>query len=656
MAAGGGRIRGRHMFVFDLAATALSIYLALALRADALLVPAAIGAFMPVILTPLLARPLVNIRFGLYRRVWRYASIDDLIQTALATLVGSFIALLLTFGLVLVLGIVTAEPVPTSFWVIEWMLNLAFVGGIRLVLPALSELRIHRSTAQSTQRRIPTLLFGAGDAGTLMARSSLREPKAGVRPVGFLDDNPSRAGKSLVGLPIFGDLSHLDRAVAATGAEMLLITMPRVSGPAVRRVMEAGLAAGLDVRTVPPIHELLDGTIDAYQTRRVKVEDLLGRPLATEHAPAVETLIRDRTVMITGAGGSIGSELARQVFGLRPRRIILVDRAESPLYTIHRELEVRRLRGTGAGEIDSHLANVVSRERMARIIGDTVPDVIFHAAAYKHVPMMEEHPAEGVQVNVAGTRSVLDAATEAGVPRFVFVSTDKAVEPSSVMGATKRIAEELVAEAARRTGRAYVSVRFGNVLASAGSVVPIFLGQLERGETLTVTHPEMTRYFMTIPEAGWLILDAAALGRTGDLFVLDMGQPVKILDLAKDLVRLSGRTPDSVIIEFTGLRPGEKLHESLFYEHETVEPTEVAKVLRAAAPPSTVDVQVRVAELLGWATSQHDEELRRGVFALVGDLAGPAGAADHEPRPEVAADNVVAFPRHITPPVVAAKI
>jgi FlaA1/EpsC-like NDP-sugar epimerase len=650
MAAGGGRIRGRHMFLYDLAATAASIYLALAIRADALILPATVAAFTPVILIPLLARPLVNIRFGLYRRVWRYASIDDLIQTAIATLVGSFIALLLVFGLVLLLGVASREPVPPSFWVIEWTFNLAFVGGIRLVFPALSELRVHRSTAQSTQRRIPTLLFGAGDAGTVMARSSLREPKAGVRPVGFLDDNPARAGKSLVGLPIFGDLTNLDRAIAATGAQMLLITMPRVSGPAVRRVVEAGLAAGLEVRTVPPIHELLDGTIDAFQTRRVKVEDLLGRPLATEHAPAVEALIRDKTVMITGAGGSIGSELARQVYGLRPRRIVLVDRAESPLYTIHRELEVRRLRGTGAGQIDHHLANVVSRDRIARIIGDSVPDVIFHAAAYKHVPMMEEHPAEGVQVNVAGTRSVLDAAIDAGVPRFVFVSTDKAVQPSSVMGATKRIAEELVAEAARRTGRAYVSVRFGNVLGAAGSVVPIFLGQLERGETLTVTHPEMTRYFMTIPEAGWLILDAAALGQTGDLFVLDMGQPVRILDLANDLVRLSGRTPDSVIIEFTGLRPGEKLHESLFYEHEVVEPTEVAKVLRAASAPSTVDIRRRVADLLQWATSQHDDDLRRVVFELVEDLAGPSGVGEGESRPSPA-DNVLAFPRQPESPV-----
>ena len=467
MAAGGGRIRGRHMFVYDVAATMASIYLALVMRADVLLFPAAVGAFMPVILAPLLARPLVNIRFGMYRRVWRYASVDDLLQTAIATLVGSLLALIVALGLAVAVGIASEQPVPTSFWVLEWTFNLAFVGGIRLVLPALSELRVHRSTAQSSQRRIPTLLFGAGDAGTMMARSALREPKTGVRPVGFLDDNRARAGKSLVGLPIFGDLSNLSRAIAATGAEMLLITMPRVSGPAVRRVMEAGLAAGLEVRTVPPIHELLDGTIDPTQTRRVKVEDLLGRPLATEHAPAVEALIRNRTVMITGAGGSIGSELARQVYGLRPRRIILVDRAESPLYTIHRELEVRRARSTGGGEIESHLANVVSRERMARIIGDVVPDVIFHAAAYKHVPMMEEHPARGRPGQRRG--DTFASSMRRPTPASRTSCSSRPTRRSSPRASWARPSASPRSSSPRPPdgrGGPYVSVRFGNVLAS----------------------------------------------------------------------------------------------------------------------------------------------------------------------------------------------
>jgi FlaA1/EpsC-like NDP-sugar epimerase len=285
---------------------------------------------------------------------------------------------------------------------------------------------------------------------------------------------------------------------------------------------------------------------------------------------------------------------------------------------IQRELELRGLSGRGHGELSIHLANVASRAVMTRLIGQTRPAVIFHAAACKHVPMMEEHPSEGVQVNVGGTMAVLSAAVEAGVPRFVLVSTDKAVEPSSVMGATKRLAEWLVADAAIRTNRPYVAVRFGNVLGSAGSVLPIFQGQLENGEPITITHPEMTRYFMTMPEAGWLILDASVIGRPGDLFVLDMGEPVKIVDMARDLIRLAGRGDGGVPIRFTGLRPGEKLHERLFYETETVEPTEVEKIRRVADAGPPPDVSERAHCLLELALGDRDEELRAALFELVG--------------------------------------
>jgi FlaA1/EpsC-like NDP-sugar epimerase len=334
----------------------------------------------------------------------------------------------------------------------------------------------------------------------------------------------------------------------------------------------------------------------------------------------VETIIRDQTVLITGGGGSIGSELARQVFALGPRRLILVDRAESPLYLVERELETRRNHGKGSGELRVHLANVASRAAMDRLIATEAPSVIFHAAAYKHVPMMEEHPSDATYVNIGGTLVMLDAAEAAGVARFVFVSTDKAVRPSSVMGASKRIAEMLVKDAARRTGRPYVSVRFGNVLGSNGSVVPIFQEQLENGEPLTITHPDMTRYFMTIPEAAWLILDAAAIGTNGDLFVLDMGEPVKILDLARDLVRLAGRDPASQPMEMVGLRPGEKLHEQLFYDAEEVEPTVNAKVLRALAPAPPQGVREDVKHLLAMATGEVEASLRLALLAYVSRL------------------------------------
>ena len=289
---------------------------------------------------------------------------------------------------------------------------------------------------------------------------------------------------------MFGGLSELSRAVARTGAQALLITMPSAPGSTVRAIVDAALALGLEVRTAPSLTDLLDGSVDAYRVRRVRVEDLLRRPIVMDQAAAVTEIIEGQTVLITGAGGSIGSELARRVFALGPRRLILVDRAESPLYLLQRELETRRGHGNGSGELKIHLANVANRAAMDRLISGEMPSIIFHAAAYKHVPMMESHPSDAMFVNVGGTLALLDAASAAGVERFVLVSTDKAVRPSSVMGASKRIAEMLVADTARRTGRPYVSVRFGNVLGSTGSVVPIFQEQLENGEPLTITDPD----------------------------------------------------------------------------------------------------------------------------------------------------------------------
>ena len=344
--------------------------------------------------------------------------------------------------------------------------------------------------------------------------------------------------------------------------------------------------------------------------------------MVTEHAAGVEELIRDRTVVITGGGGSIGSELARQVFAIGPKRLLLVDRAETPLYLVERELESRRRRKQGSGEVQVHLANVASRAEMRRFITRERPDVIIHTAAYKHVPLMEDHPSDAVHVNIGGTMVMLDAAVEADVGHFVFVSTDKAVRPSSVMGATKRIAELLVAETATRTGRSYVSVRFGNVLGSNGSVVPILREQLENGEPLSITHADMTRFFMTIPEAAWLILDAAALGRGSDLFVLDMGEPLRVLDLARDLVRLAGRDPDSHPIEIIGLRPGEKLHEELFYDAELAEPTMSSKVLRAHTTPPPDTIREDVVAMLLMATGADEPGLRNVVLEYARGLGG----------------------------------
>jgi FlaA1/EpsC-like NDP-sugar epimerase len=618
-------IRGRYLVAIDLLGIVVAAYVALALRLDRFSAPLHVPAFPLIVILLLSVRSVVNVELGLYSRRWRYAGMDELGRAVGASALGSLVAIVVFYGTSVVGNGTWTDGFPRSFWPIELLLSIAILGGVRFGIRAAAD-GVASSLNPATTDRSPTLLYGAGDAGVLVARSASRYPTSGVRPIGFLDDDPELKGVYVAGLRVHGGLRAMPQAVAATGAKTLLITMPSASGAVVRRVVEAALELHLEVRTVPPITDLLDGTVDAHRIRRVRVEDLLRRPLVTDHAAGVEEIIRDRVVMITGGGGSIGSELARQVYAIGPRRLVLVDRAESSLYLIERELEAQRSRGKGAGEIGAHLANVASRASMTRIIAEEAPSVIFHAAAYKQVPMMEDHPSDAAYVNVGGTLVLLEAAEAAGVDRFVFVSTDKAVRPSSVMGASKRIGEMLVADSARRTGRPFVSVRFGNVLGSTGSVVPIFQAQLENGEPLTITHPDMTRFFMTIPEAAWLILDAAALGQDGDLFVLDMGEPVRVMDLANDLVRLAGRDPSSQPIETIGLRPGEKLHEELFYDAESAVPTASTKVLRAAssAPPEGVRDDVR--RILALANADRDDQLRQA-------LLGYARVHDGSPSP-----------------------
>jgi FlaA1/EpsC-like NDP-sugar epimerase len=620
-------IRGRYLLGIDLVGIVLAAYLALAMRLDGDASPFDIPAFPLIVVLLVSARTAVNIRLGLYSRRWRFASVPELERIVGAATLGSLVAMVVFYGTSLLGDGSWTAGFPRTFWPIELLLSIAFLGGTRFGIRIAAESLAARAHATVDDGQ-PTLLYGAGEAGVLVARSARRYQASGVRPVGFLDDDPALAGGIVAGLRVFGGLKSLEAAIQATGATSLLITMPTAAGDAIRRAMEAALANQLDVRTVPPVTDLIDGSVDAHRIRRVRVEDLLRRPIVTQHAVNVEEIIRDRTVVITGGAGSIGSELARQVFALAPRRLVLVDRAESPLYLLHRELETRRAQGRGSGEVRIHLANVASRASMLRLITEESPSVIFHAAAYKHVPMMEDHPSDAAYVNMGGTQVLLEAAAAANVDRFVFVSTDKAVRPSSVMGASKRIGEMLVADAARRTGRPYVSVRFGNVLGSNGSVVPIFQEQLENGEPLTITHPEMTRFFMTIPEAAWLILDAAALGRNGDLFVLDMGDPVRVMDLARDLIRLAGRDPSSHPMETIGLRPGEKLHEELFYDIESVEPTESPKVRRAKSPVPPVDVRDDVRRMLDLATGGEEALLRTEILDYVWAHDEAPGAYD----------------------------
>ena len=629
------RMQARHLLVVDMIGIVAASYLALALRFDTLPGLAMVDRFLPGLALLLAVQVAVNVRFGLYTRGWRFASIPEVVRIVGAVLGGTLVAVILLYGSVSLSGSTILDGFPRSFWLAEALLAVTALGGVRFAIRAAYDWAPSPGPRASDPHQL-TLLYGAGQTGVLMARAAERNPGAGVVPVGFLDDDAALHGKIVSGLRVFGGRESLAAAVEATGARTLLIAMPSTPGTVVRPVVDAALALGLEVRTVPPVTDLLDGSVDRYRLRRVRVEDLLRRPIVTEHASGVSTILHDRVVMITGAAGSIGSELARQVLALGPRTLVLVDRAESPLYMLQRELEPRVEHGATRTELRVRLANVTSREAIVQLVTAERPSVIFHAAAYKHVPMMESHPSDALYVNVVGTRFVLEAAERADVERFVLVSTDKAVRPTSVMGASKRLAEMLVAEAAQRTGRPYVSVRFGNVLGSTGSVVPIFQEQLENGEPLTVTDREMTRFFMTIPEAAWLILDACAMGRTGDLFVLDMGQPVRIMDLANDLIRLAGGDPATQPIDFVGLRPGEKLHEELFYANERVTPTQNPKVLRVAADPPTQSLEHDLVELLSLADGRSEEMLRRAVLSYVNrrDAAAPAEAPSAPERSE----------------------
>ena len=624
-------LRGRHLFLIDFVIIAGSIVGAMLLRFDSFRLAEAALIYFPAALFPLVVRPPIDVAGGLYSRAWAYASIAELARITVVVIAGT-VAGIAFFYIVLVplgtFGTVTGVGTfPRSFFVLEGLLTLIGIGTSRFLIRAASEWQRIRIAKTGAEAGVPTLIYGAGDVGSTVLKTIAQSPDGlGMVVVGLLDDDPRKRNQILRGARVLGGIGDLAEIAIATGALRLLIALPSAPGSVVREAVKEATALGLETRTVPALDALVSGYANAISIREVRVDDLLRRePVVIDEAQLREQ-VGGKTVMVTGAGGSIGSELARQVFDLDPERLVLLDRAEGPLYDIERELTLLAARDSGTGvrqgrhraSLVTRLANVASEPTMGRIMREDRPLLVLHAAAYKHVPMMEEHPADACYTNIGGTLTAVETSLAIGVERFVLVSTDKAVEPSSVMGATKRLAELAVAEAAARSGRPYVAVRFGNVLGSSGSVVPLFQRQLAEGVPLTVTHPEMTRYFMTIPEACRLILQASLFGRPGDIFVLDMGEPVRILDLAHDLARLAGRDPESVPIEYIGLRPGEKLHEQLFYASEVTEPTAHPKVMRARdAATLTPELRARLDALVAIGATGDHAAAREALFATL---------------------------------------
>ncbi|MGD0121942.1 MAG: nucleoside-diphosphate sugar epimerase/dehydratase [Candidatus Limnocylindrales bacterium] len=636
--------RGRHLFVYDIVATLAAVGIAFGLRFDNVLVVAAVSPFMPVALMPILVMPPTYALFGLYRREWRYASVQEMLSLAAAVVVGTVVTAVAVAGLAYAGAPGTAD-FPKSIFATEALLGLALVGGGRFAVRANLERRGVSGGTDEELGLVSTIVYGAGETGATVARLAARDPAAGLNVVGFIDDDAAKHGSRLMGKRVFGGLDVLPKVARETRAHQLLVAMPTASGQAVRRAFERGQELGLQVRTIPHPRELLAGDSLAQRIRDVSVDDLLRREPVDIDSDAVAGYLNGASVLVTGGGGSIGSELVRQILAMGPRLLTVVENHEEALWSIERELADRVAANPGV-TFDPILTDIRSQEAVDAAILRARPDVVFHAAALKHVPMVEQAPAEGAMTNVFGSQNVISACERLGVKRFVLISTDKAVEPVSAMGATKRLAELLTVASARRTGRPYVAVRFGNVLGSSGSVIPIFKRQLELGKPITITHADATRYFMTIPEAVSLILQAGATTDSGVIFVLDMGDPVKIVDLARDLIHLSGLSEASVPIVYTGLRAGERLHETLFHDHETTDRTghpSIMRVRASAVGSVGAPLEKLLAELAS-ATQRHDDDRVREILRTVASFSKPLAAAPGETPDAAASADAAAAP------------
>ena len=547
--------RAAVLIILDILLILGSFYLSLFLRFDGAIETRYLTAIIPFL--PVFAVVYISsfYLFRMYHRLWEYASIQELLAIVMASTLASAICTIIVFA-------IDWRLVPRSIHIINWVLVIVFVGSSRLTWRVLRDKALNR--AKCRQNR--TLIVGAGDAGSLVARElQTNWHEANLCPIGFVDDSPKKQSMYLHGLKVLGTRYDIPQIVKKHRVDNIIVAMPSVSGSVVRDILQICGTTPAKLKILPGVYQLIDGQVSVKKIRDVELEDLLQREPVQLNLEGISEYLHDKTVLVTGAGGSIGSELCRQICRFRPQCLVLLDNCENNLYEIDLELSDR----FPGAQLIPCLTDIKDAEKLALVFEKYQPQVVFHAAAYKHVPMMEFNPDEAVKNNVFGTKNIAEAADRFGVETFILISTDKAVNPTSVMGTTKRIAEMVVQKIGKKSKTRFAAVRFGNVLGSRGSVVPLFKQQIARGGPVTVTHSEMTRYFMTIPEAVQLVIQAGALARGGEIFLLDMGEPVKIIDLARDLIRLSGLKPDEDIkIKVMGIRPGEKLFEELLTKEE----------------------------------------------------------------------------------------
>jgi len=522
--------------------------------------------------------------FGLYNRLWQYASTGELLSIVYAVTVGTGG----TAAVVYFYGVAQAASLPFRLphtaAVLLWLAMVFLIGGSRFIWRILQENSFDRHVPGSQKQ---VLIVGAGDAGVLAARELKNRNYRDGRPIGFIDDDRSKVKLHLLGIPVLGTRKDIARVVKGHSIDEVIIAMPSASGESVREIVQICEKVGVELKIMPGVYDIISGDISVHPIRQVQVEDLLGRDPVCVDLEEVAGYVTGETVFITGAGGSIGSEICRQIAKFNPGKLVLIGQGENSIFDIEQELRTER---TGIDYV-TEILDIKDREKVFLIFERYKPGVVFHAAAHKHVPLMEKNPEEALKNNVVGTQNLAEAADKVKVKTFVSISTDKAVNPTSVMGATKRTVEMLIQSMDLRSQTKFVAVRFGNVLGSRGSVIPTFKRQIASGGPVTVTHPDMVRFFMTIPEASQLVIQAGAMAQGGEIFILDMGKPVKIVDLAKDLIRLSGFEPDvDIKIQFTGIRPGEKLYEELLTAEEGTTSTKHSRIF--VAKPNLIDVKL----------------------------------------------------------------
>jgi len=577
--------------------------------------------YPPLLLFILIVKLPVFGLFKQYRGWWRYVGISDLTGIMRASLVSTFIIVVLWF----VIGYI--EPIRThlpaglerpleGICMADMFATILLLAGLRMVIRLYFE--EFRTVEAGRLKRF--LIVGAGDAGEELLRAIHRKPVAEYEVIGFIDDNTRKQGTFIHGLPVLGTVEELPKTCEERNIEEIAIAMPSASHQERRRVVQVCSGTKIRFRTVPSIIDIASGKLSVSQIRNVDINDLLGREAVELDLDLIEAFLKDKTILVTGAGGSIGSEMSRQVCNFSPKLLLLIEQAENPLFYIERELRTQ----FPDISIKAIVCNITDKQRVEGIFKKYKPQVVIHAAAHKHVPLMELNAGEAIKNNIIGTQIASDAANNYGIANFVMISTDKAVNPTSIMGSSKRIAEMYIQDLSRTSKTHFVTVRFGNVLDSDGSVVPIFKKQIAKGGPVTVTHPEMKRYFMTIPEASQLVLQAASMGKGGEIFVLDMGEPVKIVDLARELITLSGFKPgEDIEITFTNPRPGEKLFEELSIEGEDMQRTRHPKISIWKNIPMDRDrLRAGINELVTVAQAQNYDQIVRKIKELVPEYTG----------------------------------